>query len=62
MNSLRLVYGVADKKIRMIPNGVDTNFRNPDEVNSIETKNRKNKYSRNGRFVVTYYGHAGKSK
>ena len=62
MNSLRLVYGVADKKIRMIPNGVDTNFRNPDEVNSMETKDWKNKYGRNGRFVVTYYGHAGKSK
>jgi len=57
-----MVYGVADKKIRMIPNGVDTNFRNPDEVTTMETKNWKNQYGRNGRFVVTYYGHAGKSK
>lgn len=62
MNSLRLVYGISDKKIRMIPNGVDTNFRNPDEVNPVDIKNRRNQYGRSNRFVVTYYGHAGKSK
>ena len=62
MNSLRLVYGISDKKIKMIYNGVDTHFRNPEEVSSFETKTRKNSYSRNGRFVITYYGHAGKSK
>ncbi len=62
MNSLRMVYGISDNKIRMIPNGVDTHFRNPDEVTTMETKNWKNIHGRNGRFVVTYYGHAGKSK
>ena len=46
----------------MIHNGVDTNFRNPDEVSLFDTKTRKNKYGRNNRFVITYYGHAGKSK
>jgi hypothetical protein len=62
MNSLRLVYGIPDKKIKMIYNGVDTNFRNPDEVTSSDIKTRKNDYSWNNRFVITYYGHAGKSK
>jgi len=62
MNSLRLVYTIPDKKITMIHNGVDTNFRNPDEVSPFDTKTRKNKYGRNNRFVITYYGHAGKSK
>jgi len=57
-----MVYGIPDKKIIMIHNGVDTNFRNPDEVNSSDIKERKNKYGRSNRFVITYYGHAGKSK
>jgi len=62
MNSLRLVYTIPDKKITMIHNGVDTNFRNPDEVSPFDSKTRKNKYGRSNRFVITYYGHAGKSK
>lgn len=62
MNAIRMVYGIADKKIRMIHNGVDTTFRNPDEVTSFDIKNWKNQYGWNNRFVVTYYGHAGKSK
>jgi len=62
MNSIRMVYGISDNKIRMIPNGVDTSFWNPEEVNAITNKERKNAYGRNNRFVVTYYGHAGKSK
>jgi D-inositol-3-phosphate glycosyltransferase len=62
MNSIRLVYGIPDKKITMIHNGVDTNFRNPAEVDAIDIKTWKNTYGRNNRFVITYYGHAGKSK
>lgn len=62
MNALRTVYGIADKKIRMIHNGVDTVFWNSDEVSSFDIKKRKNEHGRNNRFVVTYYGHAGKSK
>lgn len=62
MNSIRLVYGVSDKKITMIHNGVDTHFRNPDEVAASDIKSRKNKYGRSNRFVLMYYGHAGKSK
>jgi hypothetical protein len=62
MNSIRLVYGISDKKITMIHNGVDTNFRNPEEVNAVDIKTWKNTYGRSNRFVITYYGHAGKSK
>lgn len=62
MNSLRMVYGIPDKKITMIHNGVDTNFWNPEAVSSLDVKTRKNQYGRNNRFVITYYGHAGKSK
>ncbi len=62
MNALRMVYGIADRKMKMIHNGVDTTFWNPDEVTSFDIKNRKNDYGWNNRFVITYYGHAGKSK
>lgn len=62
MNSLRLTYKISDKKITMIHNGVDTTFRNADEVTSFDSKTWKNSYGRNNKFVVTYYGHAGKSK
>ncbi|MEI6672119.1 MAG: glycosyltransferase family 4 protein [bacterium] len=62
MNAIRLVYGVSDKKITMIHNGVDTNFRNPEEVTPSDSKTWKNHHGRNNRFVITYYGHAGKSK
>ncbi|EKD25130.1 MAG: glycosyl transferase group 1 [uncultured bacterium (gcode 4)] len=62
MNSVRLVYGIPDKKITMIHNGVDTNFRNPEEVSQFDINTLKNKYGRSNRFVITYYGHAGKSK
>jgi len=44
MNSLRLVYGIPDKKIKMIYNGVDANFRNPEEVSPFDIKTRKNEY------------------
>jgi hypothetical protein len=62
MNSVRLVYGIPDKKITMIHNGVDTHFRNPDELSPSDIKAWKTKYGRSNRFVITYYGHAGKSK
>jgi len=62
MNSLRLTYRIPDKKITMIHNGVDTNFRNPDEVSSFDIKTWKTNYGRHNKFVITYYGHAGKSK
>lgn len=57
-----MLYRIPDKKITMIHNGVDTNFRNPDEVSLLDKKSWKQQYGRNNRFVISYYGHAGKSK
>jgi len=62
MNSLRMVYNISDKKIRMLHNGVDTYFWNTEKVTPVDIKNHRSKYGRNNHFVVTYYGHAGKSK
>lgn len=62
MNALRLVYGIPDAKVKMIYNGVDTHFRNKDMVSPAEVRNRRTTHGRNDYFVVTYYGHAGKSK
>jgi teichuronic acid biosynthesis glycosyltransferase TuaC len=46
----------------MIYNGVDTNFRNPEEVSPMDIKTWKTQYWRNNKFVITYFGHAGRSK
>jgi len=62
MNSLRLVYTVPDYKIRMIYNGVDTEFRNPKNVSESEVHQRRSEHGWDDRYVVLYYGHAGKSK
>ena len=62
MNSLRLVYGTSDAKIRMIYNGVDTDFRNKKNIKESDVVSRKTAHELTDRFVVLYYGHAGKSK
>ena len=62
MNSLRVVYGLSDHKLHMIYNGVDTEFRNPAKVEESERRSRRAEHGREDRFVVLYYGHAGKSK
>jgi glycogen synthase len=62
MNSLRLVYTIADSRIRMIYNGVDTEFWNKKNVSESDVHQRKHTHGRNDRYVVLYYGHAGKSK
>lgn len=62
MNSLRLVYGISDAKLHMIYNGVDTEFRDPNKVEESERLARRAAHGWEDRFVVLYYGHAGKSK
>lgn len=62
INSLRLLYWIPDQKLALAYNGVDYNFRNPNHVLEQEILDWKKEYSWNGRFVVLYYGHAGKSK
>lgn len=62
LNSLRLLYGIPDYKLSVVYNGVDYDFWNIDKVEEQAIVDWKKEYSRNGRFVVLYYGHAGKSK
>lgn len=62
MNSIRTCYGIADQKIHMIHNGVDTDFWDPKKVTPKEETQLKNQNKRNDKYMILYYGHAGKSK
>lgn len=62
MNSLRLLYGISDKRLHLIHNGVDYDFWNPSLVEESEILNRKIKYNPTKNYMSLYYGHAGKSK
>lgn len=62
MNCLRVLYGVNDNKLKVIHNGVDYEFWNKNNVDENEMLDWKKEYEWNGRFIVLYYGHAGKSK
>jgi len=62
MNSLRLLYGVPDKKIALVYNGVDYDFWNPNLVKQSEINERKSNYNPLKKTMCLYYGHAGKSK
>lgn len=62
MKDIMKVYHVPQSKIHMIYNGVDTEFWNPQNVSESEIFTRRNAHWRTDRYVVLYYGHAGKSK
>jgi len=62
LNTLRVVYGVSDTKVSRIYNGVDSDFWSKDTVSRTRIKQRKQKYQRDNRFVIWYYGHSGSSK
>ena len=62
LNTLRVVYGVSDSKISRIYNGVNSAFWSKDAVSRTRIKQRKQKYQRDNRFVIGYYGHSGSSK
>lgn len=62
MNSLRLLYGIPDYKLKVANNWVDYGFWNLNSVSEKESIKWKKEHSWNGRFVVLYYGHAWKSK
>lgn len=62
MNSLRLLYGIADNKLQVIYNGVDNDFWSSDAVSQDILHLWKKQHDWNGKYVVLYYGHAGKSK
>ena len=62
MNCLRIYYWIPDNKLKMIYNGVDYEFRNPEKVPKEQVMSLRKEYWREDKFVVLYYGHAGKSK
>ena len=62
LNSIRSLYSICDKKIRLVYNGVDDDFWSADAVSQNTIKQWRKKYSRGNRFVLLYYGHSGKSK
>lgn len=41
MNALRLVYGIPDTKLRMVYNGVDTEFWNKENIQEAERQQRR---------------------
>jgi glycosyltransferase involved in cell wall biosynthesis len=62
MNSLRLLYGIPDNKLRVVYNWIDYDFWDSSCVTEQEIWEFKRDNSWNWRFVVLYFGHAGKSK
>ncbi len=62
LNSLRISYNIPDKKMRMIHNGVDTDFWNPNKTNWSQIQLLKNKYWLENKITLLYYWHAWKSK
>ncbi|MEI8091006.1 MAG: glycosyltransferase [bacterium] len=62
MKDIQAVYRIPSRKIHMIYNGVDTEFWNPKHVIESDIASRKTAHGRTDRYVVLYYGHAGKSK
>ncbi len=62
LNSIRLLYGIPDTKIRLIYNGVDDHFWSTQSLSQNIIKQWRKKYSRWNRFVLLYYGHSGRSK
>lgn len=59
---LKKYYKIANDKISIIHNWVDTSFWNENNVNKIDVDKIKNKYGWQNKFVFLYFGHAGKSK
>lgn len=62
LNSLRVKWGISDKKLHLIYNWVDNDFWNMKNVKKSEIDERKNKYWWDNSYLISYYGHAGKTK
>ena len=62
LNSLRIKWWISDKKLHLIYNGVDNDFWDINKIKKSEIDERKNKYWWNDSYLISYYGHAGKTK
>jgi len=61
-NEVKKYYWIKDGKIKVIYNGLDTEFWNPRNVSSKEIFEWRKKHQRNDNFIFLYFWHAGKSK
>jgi glycosyltransferase involved in cell wall biosynthesis len=56
------MYKIQDKKLKIIHNGVDADFWNPQKINQSEIEKLKDKYWLKNKIILLYYGHTWKSK
>ncbi len=62
LNSLRIKWWISDKKLHLIYNWVDDDFWDITKVKKSEVYQWKEKYWWNNSYLISYYGHAGKTK
>ena len=62
LNSLRVKWWISDKNLHLIYNGVDNDFWNMKNVKKSEINRRKKKYWWDDSYIISYYGHAWKTK
>ena len=62
LNSLRIKWWIDDKKLHLIYNWVDNDFWDIEKIKKSEINQRKEKYWWENKFIITYYGHAWKTK
>ena len=62
LNSLRIKWWISDKKLHLIYNWVDNEFWDMKKVKKSEIDEWKNKYWWNNSYLISYYGHAWKTK
>ena len=62
LNSLRIKWWISDKRLHLIYNWVDNNFWDIKKVKESEINKRKEKYWWNDSYLISYYGHAWKTK
>ena len=62
LNSLRIKWWISDEKLHLIYNWVDNDFWDSKKVKKSEIDEWKKKYWWDGLFLISYYGHAWKTK
>lgn len=62
LNSLRIKWWISDKKLHLIHNGVDNDFWDMKKVKKSEIDEWRNKYWWDDSYLISYYGHAWKTK
>ncbi len=62
LNMLRIKSWISDKKLHLIYNWVDNDFWDINKVNKSDCEKWKGIHWLKDRFLISYYGHAGKTK